>query len=426
MTLGPTIILDKSSLQSLSPKELIILNKLYYVNVPPILPVEILADLKKVKDLEALNERAVIVISNKLIQKDNAFNVPFNNLIISSLLGVDYLNERRTIVRAKSKVKDKYGKVGFLVQESEEQKAVREWQKGNFSESEKILAAQWRNYVGQIDLQSIREQWSGVKNKVPECKNFSSLLSLTNNFLANLPMQRELLFTFLEGLSLDQYLSSKIFYRWESEKFRFLKDFAPYFHFINRVDTAFHIGLAYNLVSAKTSDKTFIDLQYLYYLPFCNIFSSRDNFHKDFGVNFLFEDQTFIDGDELKADLANIITKLESEDSELKIDWTENFYLEPPDDENSVSYRMWKKYSPDWYPGWFYQKSNYPQKDEKLSSELNDRVRQFENIDFDPFEKFNDKKTDFITMVRSITVDDQCPCGSGKKFKDCCFNKANS
>lgn len=419
--MGPTIILDKSSLQALSKKELIVLNKLYYVNVPPILPIEILADLKKVKDPKAINEKTVIEISNKLIQKDNAFNVHYNNLIISSLLGLNYINERRTIVRAKSKVRDEDGKSGYLLEESDEEIAVKEWQKGNFSESEKILAVQWRNYVRQIDLQDLKQKWSGVKTKVPECNSFSSLLYLTDNFLANIPMQKELLFTFLEGLNLDQLLSSKIFYRWESENFKFIKDFAPYFYFVNRIDTAFHIGLVYNLVSSKTSDKAFIDLQYLYYLPFCNIFSSRDNFHKDFGVNFLFEDQTFVNGDDLKADLVNIISQLESEDTELKFDWSENFYLEPPDNEKSITYRMWKKYIPSWHPLWFYQKSNYPQKDEKLSSELTERVKQFEKIDFDPFEKFNDKETDFITKIRSITLDDQCPCGSGKKFKNCCY-----
>lgn len=419
--MGPTIILDKSSLQALSKKELIILNKLYYVNVPPILPIEILADLKKVKDPEAINEKTVIEISNKLIQKDNAFNVHYKNMIISSLLGLNYINERRTIVRAKSKVKEKDGKIGFLVEESDEEKAIKEWQKGNFSESEKILASQWRNYVNQIDLKDLKKQWAGVKTKVPQCDNLSSLLSLTDNFLSNIPMQRELLFTFLEGLNLDQQLSSKIFYRWESENFKFIKDFAPYFYFVNRIDTAFHIGLVYDLVSSKVSDKAFIDLQYLYYLPFCNIFSSRDNFHKDFGVNFLFEDQTFIDGDELKADLVNIIQRLESEDGELKFDWDENFFLEPPDDEKSITFGMWKKYIPSWHPFWFYKKSDYPQKDEKYSTELTERVAQFETLEFDPFEKFNDKETDFITKIKSITLDDQCPCGSGKQFKDCCY-----
>lgn len=425
MNLGPTIILDKSSLQALSKKELIILNKLYFVNVPPILPIEILADLKKVKYPETLNEKTVIEISNKLIQSDNYYNIHYSFIMISALLGLDYLNERRTLVKAKSKVKDKDAEIGFLFEESDEQKAVREWQKGNFSESEKILAAQWRSYVKQIDLQVLREQWSGVKNKAPECNSFSYLLSLTDSFIANVPMQDQLIFAFLEDLPLDQNFSSKIFYRWQSENFKFIKDFAPYFYFVNRINTAFHIGLVYNLISAKTSDKTFIDLEYLYYLPFCNIFSSRDHFHKDFGVNFLFEDQTFIDGDELKADLGNIILKLENEDGELKIDWDENFHLEPPDDKDSFTYKMWRKYLPSWHPGWFYRKSAYPQKDEKLSSELNERVQQFENIDFDPFEKFKDKETDFTTTVRYITLDDQCPCGSGKKFKDCCFNKAD-
>lgn len=421
--MGPTIILDKSSLQALSKKELILLNKLYYVNVPPILPIEILADLKKVKDPTTINEECVIEISNKLIQNNNAYNIHYKHVIISALLGIDYLKERRTLVKSKSKVKDKDGKIGFLLEESDEQKAVREWQKGNFSESEKILAEQWRAYVKKVDLQDLKKQWNAIKVNFSDCKNFSSLLHITDMFLNNAQMQSQLLFAILKEINIDQQLCSKIFYRWESEKYKFIKDFAPYFYFVCRIDTAFRFGLVYNLVSIKASDKTFIDLEYLYYLPFCHIFSSRDNFHKDFGVNFLSEDQSFIHGDELKSDLGKIIQKLERENNELVIDWEENFSLEPPDDKESISYKMWKKYLPSWQPKWFYHKSNYPQKDEKLSTELNERVEKFETIESDPLEKFNDKETDFITILRSITLDDQCPCGSGKKFKDCCFKK---
>ena len=81
-----------------------------------------------------------------------------------------------------------------------------------------------------------------------------------------------------------------------------------------------------------------------------------------------------------------------------------NFFLEPPDDENSLSYRMWRKHIPSWYPLWFIQKSGYPQKDEKLSSELNNRVKELEEIEFDPFEKFSDEKTDFMTKIKSYTL----------------------
>ena len=45
--MGPIIILDKSALQSLSYDEIYTLNRHYFLNITPVLIIEILADLKK-------------------------------------------------------------------------------------------------------------------------------------------------------------------------------------------------------------------------------------------------------------------------------------------------------------------------------------------------------------------------------------------
>lgn len=413
--------MDKSSLQAFSKKELILLNKLYLVNVPPVLTIEILADLKKTNDQNALNEKSVIEIANKLIQKDNAVNAHYLNLVISSLMGVDSIDSRRPHISGAKKVKDKDGKVGFHIVETPEQSAIRNWQRGDFTEAEKALAAQWRAYSKEINLDELRNRWSSIKTLFPECKDFKGLLNIADFWLNNVSMQSQLLFLMLEELRLEQKFSSSIFYRWESGEFKLLKDFAPYFHFITKIDTAFRLGLVYNLITTRPTNR--IDCEYLYYLPFCNIFSSRDNFHKSFAPLFLAEDQIFIDGDELKADLKSIIELLEKEDNELNIDWNVQFSLEPPDDENSFTYKMWKKYFPSWAPGWFYKKSEYPKKDEKISNELNERIKTLEEIEFDPLEKFNDDEIDFISIERHISFEDQCICGSGKIFKDCCYKE---
>ncbi|MBZ0181021.1 MAG: SEC-C domain-containing protein [Melioribacteraceae bacterium] len=419
--MGPTIILDKSSLQALSKKELILLNKLYLVNIPPVLTIEILADLKKTDDPNALNENGVIEISNKLIQKDNAVNVHYLNSVISSLMGVDYLDCRCPQIGGAKKVKDQNGKIGFQVIESPEQAAIKNWQRGDFSEAEKILATQWRAYSREINLEELKNNWLSIKNIFPECKYFKTLLMIVDFWLDNPSMQSQLLFLMLEHLRLEQKYSTSIFYRWESGNDELLKTFAPYFHFITKIDTAFRLGLVYNLITTRPTNR--IDCEYLYYIPFCNIFSSRDNFHKSFAPHFLAEDQVFIDGDELKSDLNNIIDLLEKEDSYLQIDWDIQFSIEPPNDENSFTFKMWKKYYPSWSPGWFYKKSDFPQKDSKTSQEINDRVNTFEEIEFDPFEKFNDDEIDFISIEKHISLEDQCVCGSGKKFKECCYKE---
>jgi len=189
--MGPTIILDKSSLQALSKKELVLLNKLYFVNIPPILPIEILADLKKGGDPEAFNEETVIIIANKLIQRDNAFNVHYMNVVISALLGIDYSEERRTLVRATTKVKDRDGKIGYPLVETKEQTAVRNWQKGNFNEADKVLADKWRAYTKEIDLKSLREEWSPIKKIHPECKDSHTLFYIVDHYLNHIVPQKQ-------------------------------------------------------------------------------------------------------------------------------------------------------------------------------------------------------------------------------------------
>ena len=49
-----------------------------------------------------------------------------------------------------------------------------------------------------------------------------------------------------------------------------------------------------------------IDLAYLYYLPFCAVFTSRDNFHVQVAPLFMHAAQQFIHGDDLKADLKRL------------------------------------------------------------------------------------------------------------------------
>src|SRR5712664_1058410 len=49
-----------------------------------------------------------------------------------------------------------------------------------------------------------------------------------------------------------------------------------------------------------------VDLAYLYYLPFCSVFTSKDNFHMQIGPLFLDPEQSFVNGIDLKEDLKRL------------------------------------------------------------------------------------------------------------------------
>lgn len=418
--MGPVIILDKSTLQALSKKELILLNKLYLVNIPPILPIEILADLKKKTKGEMLNDVEVTQIANKLIQKDNILNEDYRALIVASLMGMDNIKDRRPRLGGGKKVVDKDGKIGLRYTETEEGKAIRQWQQGNFSEAEKILAEKWRIYSSEIDLESYKKIFAAIKTLHPKCDNLYNLLLISKELINQPNIQVEYLKNIIEELELDQKLASEIFLRWETGGFKLIKFFSPYFYFITKVETAFRLGLVYEIVTPKATN--LIDQQYLHYLPFCNIFSSRDNFHKSFGKAFVDTDQTFIDGDELKKDLKETVDLLEKEDEELNLDWSASFAIEPPNNPESFTYKMWKKYLSDWSPSWFYRKEE-KKEPTKISLEFKDRLSSLKEIDVNPLEPVIESEIDYILFDYEITKEDQCPCGSGKKFKDCHYKE---
>jgi len=257
-------------LQALSKKELVLLNKLYFVNIPPVLTIEILADLKKENKDGDLNEEQVKILANKLIQKDNAVNVHYLNPLFSSLMGIDYLNERRPLVGGGRKVKTPDGKTGVQIVNPKELMAIKEWQKGNFSEAENILAEHWRNLIKNINLGEIKKQWEPIKRIFPVCSNLQTVSQISENWLNIKKMQTDLLTNIINEMKIEQEYATQIFYRWEVDNNKSLKEFAPYAFFCSKVELCFNLGIVYDLVTTRATNR--IDSEYYYYLPFCNIF----------------------------------------------------------------------------------------------------------------------------------------------------------
>jgi hypothetical protein len=91
-----------------------------------------------------------------------------------------------------------------------------------------------------------------------------------------------------------------------------------------------------------------IDLAYLYYLPFCSIFTSKDNFHAQIVPLFLAPEQTFVNGIELKEDLKKLDERYSAlAESEFKTGTT-SFAMHPPEEPAFLTTRLWDKHVPKW------------------------------------------------------------------------------
>ncbi|MEC9345368.1 MAG: hypothetical protein VYB54_04020 [Pseudomonadota bacterium] len=98
-----------------------------------------------------------------------------------------------------------------------------------------------------------------------------------------------------------------------------------------------------NMISTRSSNV--IDLQYIYYLPFCNIFTSADKFHKTIAPFFMSKNQLFVDSAKIKADLKLVADRWDETD---KSTGTFFFIKHPWVGTGMISEFIWDRYVPNW------------------------------------------------------------------------------
>jgi hypothetical protein len=121
----------------------------------------------------------------------------------------------------------------------------------------------------------------------------------------------------------------------------------PYFIFMLSINFFFCLILPTQLLkSVKPSQH--IDLAYLYYLPFCSVFTSKDNFHVQVVPLFLNQTQTFVNGIELKEDLKRLDERYSALPEEEFNQGLHHFARFPPLDISFLTTRLWDTYLPRW------------------------------------------------------------------------------
>ena len=87
---------------------------------------------------------------------------------------------------------------------------------------------------------------------------------------------------------------------------------------------------------------------YLYCLPFCSVFTSKDNFHVQIVPLFLDATQTFVNGIDLKEDLKRLDERYSALPVEEFNQGFEHFARYPPEDTSFLTTRLWDTYLPKW------------------------------------------------------------------------------
>ncbi len=368
--MGPAIILDKSALQGLSQREVGLLVKHYYVNVTPILVIEILGDLHKDPAERGLSVAQVRQLARKLSPVDSKVNASYRSVVSAELLGCDVRMRGVPVILPGIPVTDRTGQKGMYLKETPEEAALSRWRNDDFSEAEHVLAEAWRQATKAIDLENFVRDLPDSCERLPSVDTIPKLRAQVRSFLANEPEHLSYLQWLMTQLSFDEALRRAMLRRWMSGNWSSLRAFAPYAYHCLEVMLSFRLGLKYGLIGKRPTNR--VDLEYLFYLPFCRVFSSSDKCQSALARAFLVPDSTFVDGSVLKADLQSIADHWERLTDAEREDFAYNYGSYPPPNEDSFTYRTWKEHMKPWRPG---SGNKVLRMNEEEKAELMERMR---------------------------------------------------
>jgi len=298
--MGPVILIDKSALEMLSIDQSIWLDEFFFTNICPMLYSETLADLTKSRS-DRDNPIAAMQLVSEIAAKtpvDGAAPCMHHRDLIAQDMNGNHPNmDGRPIVRAGKVKQEASGRVGMDLGEFSEAKALQRWQNGEFEEMEKEFALAWRKDLDTTDYEAT---FAIVKNIIPTGRKLTTLELVkehVDEFVGNSDEKILYLMFQLFGINPSTY---QIFVdAYKSSGAKNIVELAPYATYVLRVDLFFYVAMIKGLISPdRPSNK--LDIAYLYYLPFCQVFTSADKLHAKTAPLFCEQGQIFIPGKDLK------------------------------------------------------------------------------------------------------------------------------
>lgn len=344
--MGPIILFDKSFLQSLSVDESVFFDHFFYPVTCPIFYIETLADLEKAVRKGRTPEQEVGIIAQKTPEMHGRPCVHHDQLCISNILGHDIpLNGRIPV--AGGKLVESEGKKGVVYEPSPEAEAFSRWQEGDFLSIERKFAKVWRIALNSLDLNAISSGIKAMGINSKTCKSLEEAKQIIDIYLEGTDRPLDRLKLALLTLNVPSEIHNRIIERWKSHGYPALSNYAPYTSYLLSVELFFQIGLAAQLIaSERTSNRT--DIAYLFYLPFCMIFVSSDKLHKRCAPLFLRDNQSFVWGQDLKADLKNLIEHYQTLPGIEKEKGIMSFAQKPPQDNKYLVTQLWDRHFRTW------------------------------------------------------------------------------
>lgn len=344
--MGPISLFDKSFLQSLNEDESVWFDNFYSANISPLFYVETLADLEKEISRGRSAEQVVCEIASKTPEMGGVHNAYHIDLLVGNLIGQEIVMDGRPILSGGKPVRsgDKKG-VKFDV--SPEVEAYDRWQEGEYLDIERKFAKIWRTQVKSMTFESSEAYAQKLGIDIAACKNIEDAYRVAKLLVESNDKPYDLLGFIFTSLSVPHELHQTIVHRYQTNRFPPLTSFAPYTAHIVKVEVFFHVCISRGFISSERPSNK-IDVAYLHYLPFCNVFISSDKLHKRMAHLFMRKNQKFVWGVDLKDDLKALNQHYMLLPEDIKNAGIMSFAKKPPTDDNFLTTRLWDEMNPEW------------------------------------------------------------------------------
>jgi hypothetical protein len=300
MGTGPILITDKSTFQMLSSREHSRRSMHFFENVTPVLVTEILGDLTKV--LRSGQDPAVKVA--ELAGKFHGSGGPVNHearlLVVQSLIGNDIPLTGQVLAQGGVAVDDPHLGRGFMIDLTWWNEAILRWSRGEFNDVERQYSDLWRTVTHLPGFSSLWERIRRHGIILPKIQSPDELREVLDDVTNEPNLQDAWLEILLERFRIEGREEADIRRRWEAAR-QPLRTFAAYAFHCLKVWVGLVIVVHHKLF--RWDPTHIIDVQYMNYLPFCQVFSSNDRLHRILAPALKRDDQTFLVGDDLKTSL---------------------------------------------------------------------------------------------------------------------------
>lgn len=345
--MGPSVIFDKSALESLSVDESVWLDRHFINNITPLFYVETLADLEK-QVREGWTPEAVVELIAAKTPPGAVPNVHHTTMILQELAGAPPLTmDTRPVLAGGVPKRTPDGRLVIDYEGFPEAEALDRWRSGDFLEVERTVARQWRATLASHDIE---REVAIARNLLPsgtKVSDLSQLKALIDDTCRR--ADRHLLDLMMETLDIPQPGRPKIQRRWtDAGSPADLAAFAPYATHVFKVDLLYLLGVARGFISAERASNR-ADMAYLYYLPFCMVFTSGDRLHQRTAPLFMHDRQRFVPARDLKAALSEIDAYYDQLPDEVKQQGVMRFAGYPPSALENIVTATWDELMrPDW------------------------------------------------------------------------------